>query len=240
MGKEIKKITAKNYDGPSNIFYMITETILAVLVPVILWAVNIVYFVTYSSLLEKIDTAKKTGAGGYTHDWLSVKKLIEYLNLFKGGKESSFVDKINTFMNGVAPVKYAVVFCAVFILIALISVIGIIITAFSTKKKVPMMIISGVGIIAMLAFAISFQKISAAVVSETISIASFVNVELLSSLLKGLIDVVIFRLSSAYWLTLFDFFAIFALAGTFFLIDGGDSKFKKVRNEKNLKKERAV
>lgn len=237
MKKEMKKITTKNYDKPSNIFYMITETVLAAFVPVMLWAVNIVYFVTYSSLLEKIDKAKKTGAGGYTHDWLSIKKLFEYLSLIKGNKESGLIDKINVFMNGVAPVRYAVIFCGVFIFIALIAVIGIIITAFATKRKVPMMIISGIGIISMISFAVSFQKISAAVVSETIGIASFVNIELISPLLKGLVDVVIFRLSSAYWLILFDFFAIFALAGTFFLIDGGDDKFKK---NKKMKKEKKV
>lgn len=236
MNKEAKKIKAKNYDKPSNIFYMITEAFLAVLIPIILWSVNIVYFVTYSSLLEKIDKAKNNGAGGYTQDWISVKKLFGYLNLFKGNKEIGFIEKLNTFMNGVAPVKCAVICCAVCIIIVLIAVIGIIITAFATKRKAPMMIVSGVGIAAMIAFAVSFQRISAAVVSETVGIASFVNVEILSSLLKGLIDVVIFRLSSAYWLTLFDFFAIFALAGTFFLIDGGDGKFKKeIKNKKKTK-----
>lgn len=134
-------------------------------------------------------------------------------------------------MDALSPVHGALLGTLIFFAIALLLAVVIFFFALISKKKIPQLIISIVGLVSVIGMLICFKSIAAAIVNGTITIADFLSgvsglfgSAVITQIIPYIAKFTVVQVSSGWFMLLFLYIGMIVWSGSYVLIESGEKK----------------
>ena len=218
--KKLKKKTTG-----MDIFYRIVTILMAAAVPVAAYYAKLIYLVVKSTAFALI--AQLTGDSsdnGDTQAYYSISKFVTNFGPLIKDKGTSQAGSV---WASLSEVHTQIIMVAVCFVLTVLLAVAIFLTGCFSNKRLPQLIMSGVGILSMIIFAIAFSSLANTIVSGEVGLQTLFNSDIVKAFLPYLASISVLKKSSGYYLMLFLHIAIFLWTGSNMLIDLGDEKAAK-------------
>ena len=210
------KTKQKNKNLGTDILYRIIMAAMAVCVPIVAYFGNLVYTVIESDIYKLVAKLKGDSSDdGTSYDYWSIKRVVSLVHDGSGDKGS-----LSSIWDALSPVHGALLGTLIFFAIALIS-----------KKKIPQLIISIVGLVSVIGMLICFKSIAAAIVNGTITIADFLSgvsglfgSAVITQIIPYIAKFTVVQVSSGWFMLLFLYIGMIVWSGSYVLIESGEKK----------------
>ena len=148
-------------------------------------------------------------------------------NLVYSGDKGS----LSSIWDALSPVHGALLGTLIFFAIALLLAVVIFFFALISKKKIPQLIISIVGLVSVIGMLICFKSIAAAIVNGTITIADFLSgvsglfgSAVITQIIPYIAKFTVVQVSSGWFMLLFLYIGMIVWSGSYVLIESGEKK----------------
>lgn len=228
---------AKNKNLGTDILYRIIMAAMAVCVPIVAYFGNLVYTVIESDIYKLVAKLKGDSSDdGTSYDYWSIKRVVSLVHDGSGDKGS-----LSSIWDALSPVHGALLGTLIFFAIALLLAVVIFFFALISKKKIPQLIISIVGLVSVIGMLICFKSIAAAIVNGTITIADFLSgvsglfgSAVITQIIPYIAKFTVVQVSSGWFMLLFLYIGMIVWSGSYVLIESGEkSKASKQSVNKN-------
>ena len=148
------KTKQKNKNLGTDILYRIIMAAMAVCVPIVAYFGNLVYTVIESDIYKLVAKLKGDSSDdGTSYDYWSIKRVVSLVHDGSGDKGS-----LSSIWDALSPVHGALLGTLIFFAIALLLAVVIFFFALISKKKIPQLIISIVGLVSVIGMLICFKS----------------------------------------------------------------------------------
>ena len=221
------KTKQKNKNLGTDILYRIIMAAMAVCVPIVAYFGNLVYTVIESDIYKLVAKLKgDSNDDGTSYDYWRIKRVVSLVHDGSGDKGS-----LSSIWDALSPVHGALLGTLIFFAIALLLAVVIFFFALISKKKIPQLIISGVGLVSVIGMLICFKSISAAIVNGTITIADFLSgvsglfgSAVITQIIPYIAKFTVVQVSSGWFMLLFLYIGMVVWSGSYVLIESGEKK----------------
>ena len=221
------KTKQKNKNLGTDILYRIIMAAMAVCVPIVAYFGNLVYTVIESDIYKLVAKLKGDSSDdGTSYDYWSIKRVVSLVHDGSGDKSS-----LSSIWDALSPVHGALLGTLIFFAIALLLAVVIFFFALISKKKIPQLIISGVGLVSVIGMLICFKSIAAAIVNGTITIADFLSgvsglfgSAVITQIIPYIAKFTVVQVSSGWFMLLFLYIGMVVWSGSYVLIETGEKK----------------
>lgn len=205
---------------------------MAVCVPIVAYFGNLVYTVIESDIYKLVAKLKGDSSDdGTSYDYWSIKRVVSLVHDGSGDKGS-----LSSIWDALSPVHGALLGTLIFFAIALLLAVVIFFFALISKKKIPQLIISIVGLVSVIGMLICFKSIAAAIVNGTITIADFLSgvsglfgSAVITQIIPYIAKFTVVQVSSGWFMLLFLYIGMIVWSGSYVLIESGEkSKASKI------------
>ena len=215
------KTKQKNKNLGTDILYRIIMAAMAVCVPIVAYFGNLVYTVIESDIYKLVAKLKGDSSDdGTSYDYWSIKRVVSLVHDGSGDKSS-----LSSIWDALSPVHGALLGTLIFFAIALLLAVVIFFFALISKKKIPQLIISVIGML------ICFKSIAAAIVNGTITIADFLSgvsglfgSAVITQIIPYIAKFTVVQVSSGWFMLLFLYIRMVVWSGSYVLIESGEKK----------------
>ena len=229
------KETKNKVQKPKNILYRIVMAVMALCVPIVAYFNELLYIVWDSDALAWLSKLTgNTGDTGETEMGVSIHYVVHDLMPMLKGDGSSSID----FWDTLSPIHTALIVALVFFALAIVCALVVFFISCFSRGWIVGTSVAGGGLASLIGMRIAFSYIAKAVLANEVSLASFLPMDGFAGLFNAVIKLIIFQLSTAFYLMLFLFFGMVIWGVANGLLTLGDKK-PKVKMPKETKEVKA-